>query len=324
MRILPKIFDRTLRTIVEAVKESMPPPVIVLPENPNAPVIVMPTIDVGSTMEGDTAAVQNAGTRTAVKLDFTIPRPKDGMNVTDGQVAQAVEDFLRANPPQQGQPGNDADPPTPAQIADQVTRYLQANPPKAGEDGKSATQAMVDASVSSWLRDNPPAPGKDGDDGDPGSDGKDASLAMVDTSVAAFLRAYPPAPGQDGKSVELQKTSTAIQWRTVGGIWADLVALLDLKGAKGDAGSGVTTLKAGAIVSEAGLLLLALGVRKVPVAAPGAVVGGSYVFVPTSAYPAGFDTGGAVCVTKDSVVVNVMVPAITGSYSITGNLLRLG
>lgn len=40
--------------------------------------------------------------------------------------------------------------------------------------------------------------------------------------------------GQDGKSVELQKTTTHIQWRQEDGVWQDLIALADLKGEKGD------------------------------------------------------------------------------------------
>lgn len=45
----------------------------------------------------------------------------------------------------------------------------------------------------------------------------------------------PQGPaGTDGKEVELQKTSTHIQWRYVGGDWNNLVALADLKGDKGE------------------------------------------------------------------------------------------
>ena len=42
------------------------------------------------------------------------------------------------------------------------------------------------------------------------------------------------AAGKDGKEIELQKTSSYIQWRYVGGSWNNLVALADLKGDKGD------------------------------------------------------------------------------------------
>ena len=40
--------------------------------------------------------------------------------------------------------------------------------------------------------------------------------------------------GNDGKSVELQKTSTSIQWRQTGGTWQNLVALDDIKGNPGN------------------------------------------------------------------------------------------
>lgn len=45
--------------------------------------------------------------------------------------------------------------------------------------------------------------------------------------------------GDDGKSVELQKTSSHIQWRQTNGNWTNLVALSDLKGQDGgDGGDG--------------------------------------------------------------------------------------
>ena len=44
--------------------------------------------------------------------------------------------------------------------------------------------------------------------------------------------------GVDGLSVELQKTATHIQWRPVGGTWANLAALADITGPAGAAGAG--------------------------------------------------------------------------------------
>lgn len=44
------------------------------------------------------------------------------------------------------------------------------------------------------------------------------------------------ADGADGLEVELQKTATHIQWRLVGGTWADLVALTDITGPTGATG----------------------------------------------------------------------------------------
>ena len=40
--------------------------------------------------------------------------------------------------------------------------------------------------------------------------------------------------GLDGKPVELQKTATHLQWRIQGGVWANLLALDEIKGAPGD------------------------------------------------------------------------------------------
>lgn len=43
-------------------------------------------------------------------------------------------------------------------------------------------------------------------------------------------------PGADGREIELQKTATHIQWRYVGGTWANLVALSDITGDDGAPG----------------------------------------------------------------------------------------
>lgn len=40
-------------------------------------------------------------------------------------------------------------------------------------------------------------------------------------------------PGADGQEIELQKTATHIQWRYVGGTWADLVLLTEITGSDG-------------------------------------------------------------------------------------------
>lgn len=40
--------------------------------------------------------------------------------------------------------------------------------------------------------------------------------------------------GDTGSNIELQKTATHVQWRVVGGTWANLIPLSDLKGAQGD------------------------------------------------------------------------------------------
>lgn len=42
--------------------------------------------------------------------------------------------------------------------------------------------------------------------------------------------------GVDGKSVELQKAGSSVQWRQVGGTWADLIALAEITGPQGPGG----------------------------------------------------------------------------------------
>lgn len=59
--------------------------------------------------------------------------------------------------------------------------------------------------------------------------------------TAHWIEFQAPA-GADGKSVELQKTSTAIQWRVVGGTWADLVQLSAITGPAGAAGANGNTV----------------------------------------------------------------------------------
>ena len=53
------------------------------------------------------------------------------------------------------------------------------------------------------------------------------------------LTGPPGANGTNGAAIELQKTATEVQWRVVGATtWITLIALSDLKGAKGDPGLG--------------------------------------------------------------------------------------
>lgn len=49
--------------------------------------------------------------------------------------------------------------------------------------------------------------------------------------------------GDNGIPIELQKTTTHLQWRYVGGSWVNLVALADLKGDKGDTGANIELQK---------------------------------------------------------------------------------
>lgn len=120
------------------------------------------------------------------------------------------------------------------------------------------------------------APGKDGADGSPGAAGKDGTSATIrvgtvstgaagssaqvtnsGTENAAVLNFVIPrgadgtngtdgADGTDGREVELQVTSTYIQWRYAGdATWNNLVALSSLKGADGSPGAAGTPGAAG-------------------------------------------------------------------------------
>lgn len=64
-----------------------------------------------------------------------------------------------------------------------------------------------------------------------------ASVANATAAaVSSYFAAHPvptPTNGLDGKSVELQKTATAVQWRQAGGAWVDLVPLSAITGAAG-------------------------------------------------------------------------------------------
>ena len=113
--------------------------------------------------------------------------------------------------------------------------------------------------------------GEEGAQGDPGSDGVDGATILagsgapssgagsdgdvyIDTAARAL---YGPksagawgagvslagadgadgSDGADGTEIELQVTATHVQWRQVGGAWADLVALASITGPAGSDGS---------------------------------------------------------------------------------------
>ena len=62
-------------------------------------------------------------------------------------------------------------------------------------------------------------------------------FANSKTIKAITLPASTTEPGTNAKEIELQKSTTHIQWRYVGDTeWTNLVALADLKGSKGDKG----------------------------------------------------------------------------------------
>lgn len=107
--------------------------------------------------------------------------------------------------------------------------------------------------------------GSNGVDGVDGTDGREVSLRLsgsylqwqyagatgwtnlLDTNTLRGadgvngINGSDGADGADGREIQIQATATHLQWRYVGGTWSNLVALADLKGAKGDTGTGVPT-----------------------------------------------------------------------------------
>lgn len=76
-------------------------------------------------------------------------------------------------------------------------------------------------------------------------------------------------------------------------------------------------------IAETGLVLLALGVRRVNVAVAGAVVGGNYNIYPVNAIPAGFGIVDCVCTVAGTISFGMLVPAITGNYSIPVRVVKV-
>ncbi|MFJ8690286.1 hypothetical protein [Micromonospora wenchangensis] len=85
--------------------------------------------------------------------------------------------------------------------------------------------------------------------------GMSAAQQQLQAQVAALsarldtVQLTPGPAGDPGRSVELRTTSTAVQWRQTGGVWADLVALAAITGPageKGDTGAAGTPGSTGA------------------------------------------------------------------------------
>jgi len=76
-------------------------------------------------------------------------------------------------------------------------------------------------------------------------------------------------------------------------------------------------------IAETGLTLLALSVRRVTINVTGAVVGGNYNVYPVNAVPAGFGIVDAVCTTAGQITFGMLVPLITGNYSIPVRVVRV-
>lgn len=122
---------------------------------------------------------------------------------------------------------------------------IQGNTGANIELQKSATHVQWRvAGTSTWnnliLIDDLKVKGDKGDKGDPNTlsigtvqEGANAGASITGTAPNQILNLTLPK-GETGANIELQKTTTHVQWRVVGGTWANLIPLSDLKGAQGD------------------------------------------------------------------------------------------
>ena len=185
--------------------------------------------------KGDSASALDI--QAAVNAYISVNPPadgEDGANATPQQIASAVSAYLLANPPPAGANA------TPEQIATAVNDWLTANPPANGADGQNATDAQVAQAVNNYLTIHPVANGKSIEirvDSGLIQTRQTGDVSWTNLLAVSALIGPKGNDGADGKQVELQKTSTAIQWRLAGGTWADLVLLSALIGPQGIRGS---------------------------------------------------------------------------------------
>lgn len=100
---------------------------------------------------------------------------------------------------------------------------LKGAPGKDGKNGKDGLPGQKGEPGAQGQPGVAGTPGARGPQGAPGNDGLDGK---------------PGIPGKDGREIELNKSSTHVQWRYVGEtIWHNLILLTELKGAKGERGA---------------------------------------------------------------------------------------
>lgn len=136
-----------------------------------------------------TARSENAQTRSIITSISASPNLVS-VPPSASQVAEAVENYLRSNPPSQGPQGAPGTPATPQQVQDAVATWMRNNP-VAG-----VTPTQIATAVSDYLRLNPPTV-----TGGPVVGGGtttvvqnpyvltyDAVLGVLNTNADAFLR----------------------------------------------------------------------------------------------------------------------------------------
>ncbi|MGW1680565.1 hypothetical protein [Saccharopolyspora sp. NPDC002376] len=110
--------------------------------------------------------------------------------VSRADIAAAVADYLRRNPPPAGRSA------TLDQITAAVAEYLTAHPP---QPGRPPAAGEISAAVAGYLADNPPPAGSDGADGEPG---RPPTAEEIDAAVARYFAANPPPAGPPGPQGE--------------------------------------------------------------------------------------------------------------------------
>jgi hypothetical protein len=200
------------------------------------PIGETPQLTIGQVLTGtagSSAQVSISGTTEDPILNFSIPRGATGLSGADGQEVQlqktsthiqwkyesdltwnnlvALSEITGTN----GADGQDG------------TNGTNGTNGINGVDGQEV-QIRVSSGFIQWRLEESPTwnnlialselKGEQGLQGEPG---------------------VPGQPGENGEEVELQKTSTHIQWRYVGDVnWNNLVALTDITGPQGEQGMG--------------------------------------------------------------------------------------
>jgi hypothetical protein len=179
----------------------------------------------GRSLAGATFAAQSAQSVAAgVRTDLTaLQQQVTTIQLTPGPAGPPGRDGVDGRDGAAGQPG---------------AAGRDGSPGTAGADGKSAELRLTESAVQwrqaggTWSDLVPLSTitgprGTDGAQGVPGARGGDGPQGVPGLAGAN---------GVDGKSVELRLGSNAVQWRTAGGTWADLVPLTQITGTKGDQG----------------------------------------------------------------------------------------
>ncbi|MEV5543127.1 hypothetical protein AB0L13_40530 [Saccharopolyspora shandongensis] len=122
----------------------------------------------------------------ACKVAAEVRQEPEPPAVSRADIAAAVADYLRRNPPPAGRSA------TLDQITAAVAEYLTTTPPLPG---LPPTAAEINTAVTGYLADHPPSAGRDGADGEPG---RPPTSDEIDAAVARYLAANPPPPGPRG------------------------------------------------------------------------------------------------------------------------------